>query len=291
MSVLVTGASGKVGTQIVDILHSRNVRTVAASRQPDQLALPEGVESTRIDLSEDASSYDGVFDGIDSAFVFPNFSGLEGFLEAARRSSVRRLILLSSAAVLAQSSDTNPIAQMHRKLESEVEDSGIDFAIIRPDGFATNALRWSDPIQRSGRASIAYAQATSVPVHPHDVAAVAVSLLLDTNVCDAFRVTGPHALTQRDQIDTISRIVGTPIEVEDLVDDDARRQVEAEYGTSVPGLVDSILNGLRSTIDNPPTASTDVETLTGTAPISFADWVHEARSAFQANPINPGLVP
>src|SRR5262245_36603153 len=106
-TVLVTGARGHVAQATAEMLLDAGVRVRAASREPESVRLPAGVEVVRADLSEPAS-LGAALDGVQKVFLYASPQGIDGVLEAAKAAGVEQIVLLSSAAVLARHPEGSP---------------------------------------------------------------------------------------------------------------------------------------------------------------------------------------
>src|SRR5262245_53979987 len=94
--ILVTGATGNVGRNVVLHLHAAGEKVRAIARNPERVRFPPEVEVRQADLG-DPSTLDAALAGAERAFLFPVPGATEGFL--ARGADLRRVVLLSSDAV------------------------------------------------------------------------------------------------------------------------------------------------------------------------------------------------
>lgn len=280
MTILVTGATGNVGRKVVELLLAAGAPVRATSRNPQTAELPAGVDLRAGDL-DDPGSFGDALSGVKKLFLFPNPSGVAGFLDLARASGVQHVVLLSSAAVIEPQGTPNPIGLMHLSVEQAVEHSGIARTVLRPGSFASNALQWAPAIRESGEVHVPYAESTVSPIHERDIAAVAVQALLsDGHEGATYELTGPESMTQRRQVELIAAAIGRPVTVVDLAGDAARAQLEEQYGAfGVPGLVDSVLATYAASVGTAAPVTDTVARITGRAPAAFADWAVEHRPA------------
>jgi uncharacterized protein YbjT (DUF2867 family) len=146
-TILVTGATGRVGRHVVPGLLEAGVDVRALVRNPALAGLPPEVEVAQGDIY-DPAAVSRAAAGVDAAFLlWPSFTA-DGAAEivTALTKQVRRLVYLSSMSV----SDTDPAASgVWGELEVLLTDAGADRTFIRPGGFAANTLEWADQI-RSG---------------------------------------------------------------------------------------------------------------------------------------------
>lgn len=280
MTLLVTGATGNVGRNVVELLVQAGARVRATSRNPETAALPAGVDVRRGDL-DDPGSFGEALTGVERLFLFPHPAGVGGFLELAEAAGVRQVVLLSSASVRESG---NPVGFMHLSVEEAVRGSGLGWTVLRPGAFASNALEWAPAIRAGGELRVPYAESTLSPVHERDIAAVAVQALLsDGHDGATYDLTGPESMTRRRQAELAGEASGRPVTVTDLVGEAARAQLERQYGAfGVPGLVDSVLATYAASVGTAAPVTDTVAKVTGRPPTAFADWAAEHRTAFSA---------
>src|SRR3990170_32540 len=98
MTILVTGATGHVGRQVVAQLVAAGAPVRALTRNPATAAFPAGVEVVRGDLL-DPESLEPALTGVDRLYLFPEPRTATEVVAAAERAGVRRIVTLSSGAV------------------------------------------------------------------------------------------------------------------------------------------------------------------------------------------------
>src|SRR5829696_7899088 len=132
--ILITGATGKVGTDLVNALVEQGAEVRALVRDPQRAArvLPEVVELSRGDLS-DAESVKEALDGVERMFLLSPPDQRMRELEliaiaAAREVGVKHLVKLS--AIGADPSATGFFLREHGHAEQAVRESGIPFTFL-----------------------------------------------------------------------------------------------------------------------------------------------------------------
>ena len=110
-------------------------------------SLPAGAEAATGDLNQPASLRDALR-GVTGVFLLPGYQDMPGVLADAGRSGARRVELLSGSSA-ADGDMSNAITRYMVVSEAAVRDSGILWTILRPSGFASNALQWA-PQLRAG---------------------------------------------------------------------------------------------------------------------------------------------
>ena len=138
---LITGATGNVGQELVRALAGAGHQVRALTRRGDQAGLPAGAQAAAGDLNDPASLRPAL-DGAEGVFLLPGYADMPAVLAAARRAGVRRVVQLSGLS--AGSGDmTNAITRYMTESEQAVRGSGLDWTILRPAAFMSNALQWS----------------------------------------------------------------------------------------------------------------------------------------------------
>lgn len=286
-TVLVTGATGVVGRQVVDGLLAAGRTVRALSRDPDRAHLPAGVDVRAGDLT-DPAAVRAAMDGIAQLYLFPA-PDLTIAADAAAAAGVGYVVLLSSAsAAHAPSGDPSSgddddnndsalaaMAAEHHAAERAVRRAGLPSTALRPGPFMGNDLVWAPEIQADATICMPYPDAASAPVDERDVADAAVAALQDpTLLPEHLLLTGPCSLTQRERVAVIAEVLGRPVRLLELTPERAR-----ELWAGLPdGAADHILDLLaRAPAEATVTPEVGAYGLTRRP---YADWVRRNRAEF-----------
>jgi len=281
--ILVIGATGTVGREVVAQLLLEGQRVRALTRDPSRARLDERVKLIAGDLARPETLARAV-EG--SERVFSVALGPEGGLRegalarAARDAGVRHIVKLSVLG--AGGNARSGVASWHDSGERAIQESGIAWTFVRPTAFMSNALWWSDTIRSEGRVFSNFGYGKLAVIHPRDVASVAVRALVSPgHEGKAYPLTGPEALGTDEQVRILAAAIGRPIEYVP-VDDDAA--LERMRMAGMPAyLIDALLpfgevvRGGRAT-----RVSGVVKQLTGRQPLTFAEWAREHAAEFRA---------
>src|ERR1700680_668219 len=210
--ILVTGATGNVGRNVVEKLVAEGQEVRALTRDTARARFPDQVDVVSGDLSR-PETLPAALKGVERAFLFP-VPGLEGFLDLARRSGVDRIVLLSSSAVTTE--HPSAIARVHLGNEQAVAQSGLPWTFVRPGAFMANDLRWAPGIKAEGVVRAPYGDATTAPIDERDIAAVVVTALLhDGQAGPSYALTGPDSLTQIERVQILAAALGQALRFEE----------------------------------------------------------------------------
>ncbi|MEU6277214.1 NAD(P)H-binding protein [Streptomyces populi] len=278
--IVVTGATGNVGRPLTQALAEAGERVTAVSRHA--AAVPEGVWHVAADLAE-PTSLAPVLDGAKALFLL-----LSGDLHAPRAtpadiiglaaaSGVRRVVLLTSQGVATRPLGPSRVAM--RRVEDALWGSGLDGAVLRPGGFASNALAWAESVRTHGTVAAPFGDAGVPVVDPADIAEVAAACLLDDrHTGGVYELTGPEVITPRQQAEAIAAALGSPVRFHELT----RGEAKAMMTRFVPvELADDTLDIISAPNPAELRISPDVERVLGRAPRPFDDWVARNIAVFR----------
>ncbi|MFD6398787.1 NAD(P)H-binding protein [Nocardia sp. NPDC060249] len=280
--ILITGATGTIGSDIVGQLAAEGVAVRAATRDPERAGFPAGVEVVRVDY-RDPGTFAPAMTGVEAAFLVgipgPDGTGTDAELVAAARTAgVRRVVKLS--AVGTGDPRLGVPGSWHVPGEQAVRDSGLEWTILRPNTFASNTFSWIEPLHAGHPVPNLTGEGRQPVVDPRDVAAVAVAALrAPAHVGRTLTLTGPELLTGREQAAVLAGIIGRPIEVTDIAEADARAFMTA--AGLPPAFVEGAAVGQSFVRHGHNETITDhIEQALGRPPRGYATWAADHRAAF-----------
>ena len=281
--ILITGATGNVGRELVKQLDAQGVPLRVVSRDKAKVAaLSQRVERVIGNLRDRATAQDAV-SGVERIFmvslIFDEGQQADRLLiEEALRAGVRHIVKLSTFGT--QVALDSPIGRLHREGEQLIEGSGLAWTFLRPGGFMSNSLQWVGTIKSEGAVFNPMGEGKYAPIAPGDIAAVAtLALTASGHEGKAYGLTGPEALTTREQVRILSDALGKPIKCVDIPISVAaeRLQKAGAPGFLIEGLTyfwNRVKEGTGDFQNN------EVERLTGCRARTFEDWCRERRSSF-----------
>ena len=220
--ILVFGATGTIGEELISILSSDGVPAVAVTRGPAPEQAPPGIRWVQADLSAPASM-EGVFSGVKSTFLLtgnhPDMARLQiTAIDAAARAGVEHVVKLS--ALGASDHSRLPIGRAHYEAEAALMASGMRWTILRPHVFMQNLLAQAPGIVHEGRIVGASGDGRVPFVDTRDIAAcAAVALTRTGHDGEKYILTGPEALSYYDIARILTEVIGRPVEYHDRFDE------------------------------------------------------------------------
>lgn len=268
MTILVTGATGTVGREVVRQLLKRGADVRALVRDPSKARLPEGVAIAKGDLL-DVDSLRDAFKGVSTLFLLnavtsDEFTQALVALNVARESGIERIVYLS---VIHSDVYVNvPHFAVKFTVERMIETMGIPATILRPAYFFDNDRSISAVIAEHGVYPMPIGGKGLAMIDARDLGEIAAIELLRREQAETplplerFHVVGPETLTGKDVAGIWSDVLGRPMLYpgEDLVG------FEANLRQHMPGWTafDMRLMGERFINDGMLPAPGDVERLT-----------------------------
>ncbi|WP_431955621.1 NAD(P)H-binding protein [Nocardia lijiangensis] len=277
-TILVTGATGNIGSELLTQLAQHDgVHVRAATRDTAAAVLPEEVEPVRADLQH-ADSLQSALEGVTALFLVSRVGDDAGILSLARRADVEHVVLVSSITV-----QTHPHlapAEENATVERLLEASGMDWTILRPTQFASNALWWANSIRESQTVEIPFPDTGLPTIHPADIAGVARAALTEPGHRGRkYALTGPAAITPRQQVETIAAALRQPVSVIEISRAQARERMIPDMG---PQTADALLDVMGGDTNDELLAVRDtVAQVTGSRARTFKEWVSQNISAFR----------
>jgi uncharacterized protein YbjT (DUF2867 family) len=289
-SILVTGASGNIGSEIVKQLLSDapDVSIKAAvhsSQNVKKVKSDARVKVIQIDYKEPDTVREAL-NGVDKLFLLtpdvPNAADLASNVVIEAKKAGIKQIVKQSVMGAALEADVGTM-RLHRQVEKFIEQSGIPFTFLRPNEFMQNFINFHSPSIKGNNAFYVPLEDARVSlVDVRDIAAVAVKSLIDEDKHKnkTYLITGPEALSYHQVAEILSNTTGRKINYVNISDGEARAAMK-EIGMSdwlintVSELSEYFRKGKASEI------SPAVEDVTGNKPISFSQFAKDYAEAFR----------
>jgi uncharacterized protein YbjT (DUF2867 family) len=281
MNYVITGATGDVGSRVVKQLLERDIRPRILVRDQAKAAALFGdrVDVVTGDLAEPADLR-RAFDGFDVVYLvnvgpqIPQRDEMAAMV--AKQKGVKRIIKLSSLDV----EHGLAIGAWHEKGEIAIRASGVPYTFVRPSGFMSNLLAWSNSIKREGVVRSSAGEGHRPFIHSEDIASVSVEALLSESYRGkSLSLTGPESLTFGQATEIVATAIGKQLEFQSISDAEARdRYAKVSGSTEETEAHVDLWRAIRE--DRLAAVTDDVERILGRKAIPLRQWAFENASCF-----------
>lgn len=227
-TILVTGATSRIGRHLVRQLAQTDAVVRAMTRRPSNVTeiADLGVDVVEGDFA-DPSSLDESLAGVDRAFllspVLQEMAELQtNFVAGAERAAVSHVVKLSAAG--ADASSKWDIARWHGEVEARLEASDVGHTHLRPVFYMQNLLDAAERLRETGALERPAPPDTPVNmIDTRDVAVVAAATLTDSgHVGSAYKLTGRRPVTLAEVTETLGNALGLEVAYREVSPDGAR---------------------------------------------------------------------
>jgi uncharacterized protein YbjT (DUF2867 family) len=245
--ILVTGATGLVGSELVSRLSARGVPVRALVRSAAKAQWLSTLANVDIVLGDMArpDTLAGALHGVDRAMLISSSDPAmldvqSNFIDAARKAGVRHVVKLSG--IIPDRESPFRFARMHGEIERGLEDSGMAFTHLRAGEFMHAYFRQVPSIISRGALFLPMGNAKIASIDIVDIAEVAVAVLTGSgHEGKTYPLTGPAALGMAEVAEKLSNVVGKPIRYVDVNPEDAKR---AQLAAGMPPFLADALGEL-----------------------------------------------
>ncbi len=276
--IVVTGATGTIGSELVARLAEAGHAVRALTRRPEGREALEGVQWVGADLA-DRGRLREALGGAEKLFLLTGNSEnmvrlQKNALEAAAGVGIGHVVKLSALGATDHSKSV--IGLWHYNVERELRDSGLPWTILRPHHFMQNLL---DPLvfdREGGRVHSASGDGAIPFIDTRDIAAVAATVLTRPgHEGEIHTLTGPEARSYQEATEVLAAALGRPLAYEaEGVDEAWNRRRTANQP---PWLVAAQLEiALYQRAGGPTERTTEaVERITGRPPRTLEDFARD----------------
>ncbi len=281
--ILVTGATGVVGREVVKALAKRGQKVLAATRYPEKYASPKlaSVEYVHFDFTNDQGSQH-LFREVDRLFLATPPLGDEEcelairLIDQARQQEVKQIVRLSAMGV-----EENE-ASHHRAAEKYLEESGVAFTVLRPNFFMQNFLTYyRDCIRKQNMIILPAGKGKTSFVDARDIGEAAVQALTNSgHLNKTYTLTGSQAIDHFEVAEMLSKTLGREIVYIPVADEKMRDFLIdlAWVGEEIDAFIkmyQCVQIGWSAGI------SPDLEAMLNRPPINFAQFARDCADAWR----------
>lgn len=286
-TILITGATGTVGSETVKALAGDDVRVRAGVHsliKGDRFRELPNVELVHLDFYSE-NSLQAAFTGVSRVFLITPFSEDQVaigkmLIDHARAAGVKQVVRLSASGA-----DAEPGIQLgrwHREIEKYLEASGLPFTIMRPTSFMQNFSRYNAAtIRNEDKIYMPLGQGKVAYIDVRDIAEVARIVLTQPNHDNQiYELTGPEAITINDIAHALTQATNRLIVYVDVPEEVAANAMKQMQ--SPDWMVSAMLELYSISKAGYAGNVTDtVEQITGQSARSIYDFADDCGAAFQ----------
>jgi uncharacterized protein YbjT (DUF2867 family) len=286
--ILVTGATGHIGSELVRLLAEQGVPARALVHSPDKAAPLQrlGLETALGDY-EQPDMLDAAMKGCDHLFLLSSPTPRQpqqeqNVIDAARRAGVGHVV--KQSVPWAGPDAPLVFSRWHGQVEQHLARSGMAYTLLRPSSFMQNFLLSAQQVADQGILYGMFGEGRVAFIDTRDVAAVAAELLTSPgHQGTSYSLSGPEALSAAEVAERLSAATGRQVRSVDVGADSFR---QALAGAGMPGwLVDGVVEGnTMLAAGHAATVTDEVARLTGRPPRTFAQFAADHRVAFGGQP-------
>src|SRR6266576_4879378 len=235
--ILVTGATGLNGKELLRRLSARGVAVRALVRNPAKAgaiaALPQ-VEIVQGDMARPETLTAALRD-VDRAMLISSSDPMmldvqSNFIDAAGKAGVKHIVKLSG--IRPELNSAFRFARMHGEIEKRLEASGIAFTHLRAGEFMPAYFRQAPAIAAKGAMFLPMADARIASIDVGDIAEVAATVLTNPgHEGKIYPLTGPEALSMAEVAEKLSTATGMRIRYVNVAPEEAKK---AQLAAGVP---------------------------------------------------------
>jgi uncharacterized protein YbjT (DUF2867 family) len=227
--ILLTGATGNVGGQVLTRLAARKipvralVRNAAAAAALRAMPRVEVVEGDMARPESLAWPLRGITRAMLISSVDPAMVDIQSsFIAAAAKAGVRHVVKLSG--LVSDLASPFRFARAHAEVERRLEASGMAFTHLRPSEFMNMYFRQVPSILGRGAVVLPMGDARISSIDIGDIGEVAAAVLTgEGHEGKAYSITGPESLSMADVAKCLSEVTGKPIRYIDVPPADANK--------------------------------------------------------------------
>ena len=284
-TILITGATGNIGTELTKLLAARKIPFRAMIRSAEDARTFSGMENAETAVADfdDAQTVADALKGIERAFLLTNSSEAaetqqKTFVETANKAKVKHIVKLSQWSA----DEDSPVRflRYHAAVERKIVDSGLNYTFLRPNLFMQGLLGFRDSIVNQNKFYAAIGEARISAVDVRDIAAAAAAALTeDGHAGKIYSLTGAEALSHEQMAEKLSTALNRKIEFVD-VSPEAMREALKNAGFpdwQADGLIEDYAHYARGEAAEITSGVVDA---TGVNPRTFDEFARDYAPAF-----------
>ena len=286
--ILVTGATGLNGKELLRVLSASGVAVRALVRNPakaEAIAALPNVEIVQGDMAHPETLAAGLR-GVDRAMLISSSDPMmldvqTNFIDAAKQAGVKHVVKLSG--IMPELDSAFRFARMHGEIEKRLEASGMAFTHLRAGEFMPAYFRQVPNITAKGAMFLPMEDARIASIDVGDIAEIAAKVLTGAgHEGKTYPLTGPQALTMTEVAEKLSAATGNTIRYVNVPPEAAR---QAQLAAGMPPYLADALFELFAERRNGKEAKVwpDAELLLDRRPTSFDEFARRNAAVFRGD--------
>ncbi len=284
--ILITGATGRTGSEVVKELQAKGAQIRAMDRNPDRVATiqGQGIGAVLGDF-EKPETIETALQGVEKAFLV----SIEGdrmaeqhrnFVAAAKRAGVRHLVRLS--ILVSDPNSPLTLGKWHGEADQHVIDSGIPYTILRPAAFMQNFLMQAAMVSSNGAVAAPLGDGKIGYIDMRDIASVATTVLTSSgHEGKTYPITGPESLSMDEVAGKLSAALGKEIKYINI------SPAEAKAAMTDAGMPDYVADAWLQVYQMISTGAANmtvntVKDVTGSEARDFGQFARDYKSVFKS---------
>lgn len=292
--ILVTGATGLNGQELLRVLSAKGVAVRALVRNParaEAIAALPNVEIVQGDMARPETLAAGLR-GVDRAMLISSSDPMmldvqTNFIDAASKAGVKHVVKLSG--IMPELDSAFRFARMHGEIEKRLEASGMAFTHLRAGEFMPAYFRQVPNITAKGAMFLPMEEARIASIDVGDIAEIAARVLTGSgHEGKTYPLTGPEALTMTQVAEKLSAATGKTIRYVNVPPEAAR---QAQLAAGMPPYLADALFELFAERRNGKEAKVwpDAQALLGRRPTSFDEFARRNAAVFRGEALPPKI--
>ncbi len=294
--ILITGATGKVGSEVVKQLAASKIPFRAAIHTPTKAAILKGLVTDAVEFDfGKLETVKKALKGVEKVLLITPVSDkmvemTSNFVKAAKEAGVKHIVKLSSSQ--ADTNSTSQLGKWHGESEKIIEQSGIAYTFLRPTYFMQNFTSTHlEDIKLQGAFYLPCGTGKISLIDIKDVASVAISVLTKSgHENKIYSLTGPESLTFTEAADIFTEKLNKMVTYLDIAEegydnDPQNRKVGAKSMMKDKGLPDWLIDSLMQLYKsiktgNAGVVTTAVQEITGKPATKFSQFAVDSKQLF-----------
>jgi len=278
--ILVTGATGNIGKEIINLLKAKDVNFITGTTSGEAIA---DAKTVKADFS-DKDSMKTAMQGITTLFMLSpshleSIEWGENVIEAAKESGVHHIV--RSSGSFADINSELLIEKLLGTTDKYLKDSGINYTITAPSSFMQNFSTTIASDYKSGTIYQAAGDAKISWTDVRDIAAVNVEVLLNPGkyINQTLTITGSESFNYAEAVKQMNEVLGKETKYVAIPNESA---IQAMTDMHFPSFIIDLLISLNDSIKQGYFAETTdtIEKVLGRNPITFKQFVTDNKTVW-----------